>query len=363
MRNNFVGKDIINIRDMTPDDLQYLIDLAFTLKAEKRAGVDQRRFVNKDIVVHFAWESTRTRCAFETSAHDLGLGFTYLSNSHFGYKETVKDSIRVFNEMYDAIVIRAQGDESYVRQIADIAEIPVISAVTEGDHPTQMLADAMTMQEIWGGRAACKGKKMAFVGNGATTAMWYGRLCALLDMDYYIIAPDDERYNLCDSYRKEIEEMFAKWSPNRKFVTTSDKTQLEGTDVITTECWIYQNPDCHDEDLGTEDNWSALERSYDAWMRHADILAPYRVTSELIDTYVKNPDCLVMHMLPGYHNADMTLFEEFVAMAKTDWERDLLKSGLEVSDECFEKHANEIFLQAGNRQHTIKACLAAVLGI
>ncbi len=363
MRNNFVGKDIINIGDMTPDDLQYLVDLAFTLKNEKRAGVDHRRFTNKNIVVHFAWESTRTRCAFETSASDLGLGFTYLSNSHFGYKETIKDSVCVFSEMYDAIVIRAQGVESDIRKIADIADIPVISAVTEGDHPTQMLADAMTMQEVWGGRLACKGKKMAFVGNGATTAMWYGRLCALLGMDYYIVAPDDERFNLCDGYRRQIEGMYARWAPENEFVTTSDKTTLEGMDVLTTESWIYQNPDCHDEDMGTEGSWSELERSYDAWMRHADILAPYRVTSELMDSYVKNPGCIVMHMLPAYHNADMELFQGFVKMAKSDWERKLLEEGLELSDECFEKHQDVIFRQAGNRQHTIKACLAAVLGI
>ena len=128
MLNNFVGRDIINIKDMTPDEFQYLIDLAAQLKAEKLVGADHQRFHNKSIVAHFEWESTRTRCAFETSAHDLGLGFTYLSNSHFGKKETVKDSIRVFSAMYDAIVLRAQREEEYVREVADIATIPVINA-------------------------------------------------------------------------------------------------------------------------------------------------------------------------------------------------------------------------------------------
>lgn len=150
MLNNFVGKDIINIGDMTPDQFQYLLDLSKMLKAEKMTGVDHARFHNKNVVAHFEWESTRTRCAFETSCHDLGLGFTYLSNSHFGNKETVKDSIRVFSEMYDAIVLRAQREEAYVREVADIATIPVINACCEGDHPTQMLADALTMQELLG---------------------------------------------------------------------------------------------------------------------------------------------------------------------------------------------------------------------
>ena len=149
MLNNFVGKDIINIGDMTPDQFQYLLDLSKMLKAEKMTGVDHARFHNKNVVAHFEWESTRTRCAFETSCHDLGLGFTYLSNSHFGNKETVKDSIRVFSEMYDAIVLRAQREEAYVREVADIATIPVINACCEGDHPTQMLADASPCRSFW----------------------------------------------------------------------------------------------------------------------------------------------------------------------------------------------------------------------
>ena len=325
MLNNFVGKDIINIGDMTPDQFQYLLDLSKMLKAEKMTGVDHARFHNKNVVAHFEWESTRTRCAFETSCHDLGLGFTYLSNSHFGNKETVKDSIRVFSEMYDAIVLRAQREEAYVREVADIATIPVINACCEGDHPTQMLADALTMQELLGN---LKGRKLAFVGNCATTAMWYGRLCALLGMDFYAVGPDDERYQLCDSFKENIEDLFDKWAPNNEIVLTSDKEKLKGMDVVTT-----------------------------------DIMEPYRVTSDLMEDYVKNPDCLVMHMLPAYHNADMKLMQKFLAEAKNERDRRILTEGICISDECFEKHASEIFREAGNRQPTIKACLAAVLGI
>ena len=360
MLNNFVGKDIINIGDMTPDQFQYLLDLSKMLKAEKMTGVDHARFHNKNVVAHFEWESTRTRRAFETSCHDLGLGFTYLSNSHFGNKETVKDSIRVFSEMYDAIVLRAQREEAYVREVADIATIPVINACCEGDHPTQMLADALTMQELLGN---LKGRKLAFVGNCATTAMWYGRLCALLGMDFYAVGPDDERYQLCDSFKENIEDLFNKWAPNNEIVLTSDKEKLKGMDVVTTECWIYQNPDVHDEDLAATGDWTSLEYSYDAWLRHSDIMEPYRVTSDLMEDYVKNPDCLVMHMLPAYHNADMKLMQKFLAEAKNERDRRILTEGICISDECFEKHASEIFREAGNRQPTIKACLAAVLGI
>ena len=361
MLNNFVGRDIINIKDMTPDEFQYLIDLAAQLKAEKLVGADHQRFHNKSIVAHFEWESTRTRCAFETSAHDLGLGFTYLSNSHFGKKETVKDSIRVFSAMYDAIVLRAQREEEYVREVADIATIPVINACCEGDHPTQMLADALTMQELWGGPNSTRGKKLAFVGNCATTAMWYGRLCALLGMDYYAIGPDDERYQLCKPYYDGIKDMFDAYAPNNKIVISSNLEDLKGVDVVTTETWIFQNPLVHDEP--TSGNWSALEYSYDAWLAHAELLFPYRVTSELIDTYVQNPNCLAMHMLPAYHNADMELMQGFLKEARNDLDRKIITEGFCISDECFEKHASEIFRQAGNRQPTIKACLAAVLGI
>ena len=268
MLNNFVGKDIINIGDMTPDQFQYLLDLSKMLKAEKMTGVDHARFHNKNVVAHFEWESTRTRCAFETSCHDLGLGFTYLSNSHFGNKETVKDSIRVFSEMYDAIVLRAQREEAYVREVADIATIPVINACCEGDHPTQMLADALTMQELLGN---LKGRKLAFVGNCATTAMWYGRLCALLGMDFYAVGPDDERYQLCDSFKENIEDLFNKWAPNNEIVLTSDKEKLKGMDVVTTECWIYQNPDVHDEEPGRHrrlDELGVLLRRVAAPLRH-----------------------------------------------------------------------------------------------
>lgn len=151
MGNPILGKDFINLRDFTPEQFRYLLDLAHMLKAEKRADVDQRRFVSKDVVAQFEWGSTRTRCAFETSCHDLGLGFTYLSNSHVGVQETIKDTIRVFNEMYDAVVWRSQGAEKFLYQIAEYADIPVINALTTEDHPTQMLADAMTLEELWGG--------------------------------------------------------------------------------------------------------------------------------------------------------------------------------------------------------------------
>ena len=151
MNNSLRGRDYINIHDLSSEDFRYLNDLAWNLKAQKKSGVDQRYFPGKNVLANFEWGSTRTRCAFETSCNDLGMGFTYQTNSHMGDCETVKDAMRVFNGMYDLIVYRAQKDEQFLYDVADLVDIPVINALTLGDHPTQMLADALTMEEQWGG--------------------------------------------------------------------------------------------------------------------------------------------------------------------------------------------------------------------
>ncbi|MEG2934541.1 MAG: hypothetical protein RR842_13280 [Gordonibacter sp.] len=140
MNHNLLGRNILNLRDLTKDEFRYLIDLSATLKAQKQSGVDQHYFPGKNVVANFEWGSTRTRCAFETSCNDLGMGFTYLTNSHMGDCETIRDTMRVFSEMYDIIVIRAQRDEEYIYQMAKWAGVPLINALSLGDHPTQMLS-------------------------------------------------------------------------------------------------------------------------------------------------------------------------------------------------------------------------------
>ena len=159
MNHNLLGRNILNLRDLTKEEFRYLIDLSATLKAQKQAGVDQHYFPGKNVVANFEWGSTRTRCAFETSCNDLGMGFTYLTNSHMGDCETIRDTMRVFSEMYDLIVIRAQRDEEYLYKMAEWAEVPLINALSLGDHPTQMLADALTMEEQWGGCGQCNSCK------------------------------------------------------------------------------------------------------------------------------------------------------------------------------------------------------------
>ncbi|MEG0505507.1 MAG: ornithine carbamoyltransferase [Raoultibacter sp.] len=349
MNSNFRGKDIINLRDMTPEEFRYLLDLAHFLKAEKRAGVDQHRYSGKNVAAQFEWGSTRTRCAFETSCNDLGMGFTYLSNSHVGLQETVKDTIRVFSEMYDVIVWRSQGSEKFMYEIAEYADIPVINALTTEDHPTQMLADALTLEEEWGGVGSCKGKKLAYAGACAISPLWYGRMCALMGMDCYVIGPDAADHQLRKSFVDELESMFKKYAPNNKLVISSDISLLKGMDVLTTEEWEYTNSSTSDD------------HGYDAWMSYAEDLIPYRLTSELMKV-VDNPDAAILHMLPSLHNADHSLGQTLLSQAPNEEARKLINEGMEISDELFEKHARTIFREAGNRQHTIKATLAAVLG-
>ena len=146
MNNSLRGRDYINIHDLSSEDFRYLIDLAWNLKAQKKSGVDQRYFPGKNVLANFEWGSTRTRCAFETSCNDLGMGFTYLTNSHMGDCETVKDAMRVFNGMYDLIVYRAQKDEQFLYDVADLVDIPVINALTAFPQYAAKLAKTLKQQ-------------------------------------------------------------------------------------------------------------------------------------------------------------------------------------------------------------------------
>lgn len=355
MLNDIQGKDFINLRDLTPGQFRYLIDLSAELKAQKIAGVDQRIYHGKSIVAHFEWGSTRTRCSFESACADLGLGFTYLTNSHFGKVETIKDSIRVFSAIYDAIVIRTNRHESYLYDIAEMAEVPLINAMSASDHPTQMLADALTMEEEFGGRNSMKGRTIAYVGACAGAAVWYGRLAAMMGMNFIACGPNNPLFQPNEVNHADIQALFDKWAPNCKFIVTDDLGALKGVDVLTTECWQYNN-DTLWTDTGADSN------EYDTWMGYADELKNYRLTSEVVDI-TDNPNAICLHMLPSFHNADHDLGRKFISEAKNDEHVRLLTEGLEISDECFERFAETIFRESANRHHTIKAVTAAVLGL
>ncbi|BAK43466.1 ornithine carbamoyltransferase [Eggerthella sp. YY7918] len=353
MNNGLKGKDFISIADFSPEQLRYILDLAAELKSQKKSGVDLRRFNGKNAVAIFEWGSTRTRCAFETSCNDLGICFTYLTNSHMGEKETVKDSVRVLSAMYDMIIYRTLNSTDYLRDIAKIVDVPVIDALSGEDHPTQMLADALTMEEEWGGPGSCRGKKFAFVGNCAVDPLWYGRICALLGMDFYAIGPDIKMLKLCDEWRQEIKDFYAKWAPNNKFVETDDLDALKGVDAIATEWWQNSIVDDNGKPIVVD--------SYEAFMGKKNELFPYRVSNDLVARTDK--ETVVLHMLPACHNAEHNMAKMLLSEAPDEESREIIREGLEITDECFETHAHHIFREAENRQHTIRAVVAAVMGL
>jgi ornithine carbamoyltransferase len=354
MNNGIAGRDVLNLRDFTPEQWRYLVNLSWELKAQKKSGIDQRYFTGKNVIANFMWSSTRTRCAFESSCSDLGMGFTYLTNSHLGYDESAKDAIRVLSGMYDLLVIRAQLPEEFLYDIADYCDIPVINALTLDDHPTQMLADALTMEEEWGGLGSSRHKTMAYVGNSSSMPHYYGRLCAILGMNFRVVQPENPRYQLRQPWIDEIEELYKKWHPECEFTVTSDLDAVEDVDVITTEVWRYRNPDVSNQVLDPE--------KYDSWMGDVKDLFPYQVNSKLCER-TGNPNIFCMHELPSVHNADHTIGKMLLEQAPNEQERKIVEEGLEISDECFEKNARVIFREAENRQHTIKAIMAAVLGL
>lgn len=371
MGMNIRGRNFMCLEDFTPDEIRYLLDLAHTLKAEKRAGMDQRRLFGKNLLMLFDLSSTRTRCAFETSACDLGMGTTYLSNSHFGTKETIKDSMRVFSAMYDAIIYRGPS-HAQLMKMAEHCAIPLINGLTDHEHPTQMLADIMTLEEIWG-KGDLKNKTLCYVGRGGDICAYsYGVACAMTGMNFkYItsfmtldealeqlnseelaafreIVPEGSHlYGWTDIMdpvkRSMVEELYAKYSPNASFTVTDDLDQVKGADVITTE------------------NWGFFTSPVATWLPGIKKYRPYQVNRQLMDR-TGNPNAIVLHMLPATHNCEHTAGQELVNSIKDKDLAQFLSHGLEVTDEIFEENASYIFREAENRQHTIKAVLQAVVG-
>lgn len=365
------GKHFLTLEDFAPDQIRYLLDLAHTLKRGKKERADQRKNVGQNLLMLFEMESTRTRCAFETSACDLGMGTTYLSNSHFGTKETIKDSMRVFSGMYDAIAYRGT-DHSLLEKMAAESAIPIINGYTKHEHPTQMLADFMTLDEVWG-REGYKGKTFCYIGRGgACCAYSYAVACAMLGMNFkYItsymtldeavslLTPDEQekfyeavpKGTAVDGWSgampKEqkafILSLYEKYHPECTFEETEDVDAVRGADVISTE------------------NWGFFTNKTAAWLPGIAKYRKYQVNRELMEK-TGNPDAIVLHMLPATHNADHSGARELVDFVEDPELKEFLEKGFEVTDEVFEENAEYIFREAENRQHTIKAVMYAVLG-
>jgi ornithine carbamoyltransferase len=325
------GRSFLTLADFTADELTYLLDLSAELKAAKWQRREEKRLVGKQIALIFEKDSTRTRCAFEVAAHDQGAHVTYLGpgGSHMGHKETVKDTARVLGRMYDAIEYRGFG-EAVADELAAWAGVPVYNGLTDEWHPTQILADFLTLRE----HVAKPLDEVSFCYLGdARFNMADSYLVggAKLGMDVRIASPRSLRPQ--DAF-VDLARAIAADTGASITITESVAEGVRGCDAVATDVWL------------------SMGEPEEAWAERIRLLTPYQVNSEVL-ALTGNPDVKFLHCLPAFHNAE-------TAVGRDIFERFGL-SALEVSDEVFESPASVVFDEAENRMHTIKAVLVATL--
>ena len=327
---NLKGRHFLTLKDYTPEEILYLLDLSAELKAKKKTGVMVDTLRGKNVALIFEKTSTRTRCAFEVAAHDLGMGTTYLdpSGSQIGKKESIADTARVLGRMYDGIEYRGFGQE-IVEELAKYAGVPVWNGLTNEDHPTQMLADLLTIREHLG---RLKGVKLVYMGD-ARYNMGNSLMIACAKMGMHFVAcapkkyfPDPALVAQCEGYAAE--------SGGSVTLTEDVAEAVKGADVIDTDVWVS---------MGEPD---------EVWEERIRELSPYKVTKAVMDA--AGPQAIFLHCLPSFHDLKTKIGKEM-------GERFHL-SELEVTDEVFESAQSVVFDEAENRMHTIKAVMLATLG-
>ena len=332
MSLNLRNRSLLTVQDYTQREFRYLLDLARDLKRAKYARTEQEHLKGKEIVLIFEKTSTRTRCAFEVACHDQGAHVTYLdpSGSQIGHKESVKDTARVLGRMFDAIEYRGSSQEA-VEDLAKYAGVPVYNGLTDEYHPTQMLADVMTMRE-YSDRPVHE-IKYAYVGdtrsNMGHSLMIVG---CLMGMDVRICGP--KSLWPADDYVKIARDLEKKYGA--KLTITEDVgLAVEGADFVHTDVWV------------------SMGEAKEVWAERIKLLKPYQVNAKLLKM-TRNPRVKFMHCLPAYHNLETKvgrdIHEQFGLTA------------MEVTEDVFESEVNIAFEQAENRLHTIKAILVATLG-
>jgi ornithine carbamoyltransferase len=332
MSFNLRNRSLLTVQDYSQREFQYLLDLARDLKRAKYSRTEQQHLIGKEIVLIFEKSSTRTRCAFEVACHDQGAHVTYLdpAGSQIGHKESVKDTARVLGRMYDAIEFRGFSQEA-VEEIAKFAGVPVYNGLTDEYHPTQMIADVMTMREY--SDKPVHDIKYAYVGdtrsNMGHSLMIVG---CLMGMDVRLCGPKSLWPS--DEYTKIAHELEAKHGA--KLTITDDVAQaVSGVDFIHTDVWV------------------SMGEPSDVWADRIRLLKPYQVNVELMNAS-GNPRVRFMHCLPAFHNLETKVGR--------DVHEQFGLSALEVTEDVFESELNIAFEQAENRMHTIKAVLVATLG-
>lgn len=328
---NLKGRNFLTLKDFTPDEIMYMIDFAADLKDKKKKGVVMTdKYAGKNIALIFEKTSTRTRCSFEVAAHDLGMGTTYLdpSGSQIGKKESIADTARVLGRMFDGIEYRGYGQE-IVEELAKYAGVPVWNGLTNEYHPTQMLADVLTIREKLG---RIKGVNLTYMGDARynmgnslmiVSAKLGMNFTACTSKDYF---PDEALVNECREIAKETGATIT--------LTEDVKAGTAGADVIYTDVWV------------------SMGEPAEVWAERIKKLSPYQVNKAVMDN--AGSQAIFMHCLPAFHDlktkVGKDVYEQFGM------------SELEVTDEVFESEQSVVFDEAENRMHTIKAVMVATLG-
>ncbi len=329
MALNLKGKSFLKLLDLTPDEINGLLELAAKLKKEKKEGTPHKICEGKNVALLFAKDSTRTRCAFEVAAADLGMHSTYLgpTGSQMGKKESIADTARVLGRMYDGIEYRG-FEQTIVEDLSKYAGVPVWNGLTNEFHPTQILADFLTIIEHFG---SLKGKKLVYMGDARFNmgnSLMVG--CAKMGMHFVACAP--EKYFPVSALIEECQKVAVETGAILEFIQEPEKAVV-GADVIYTDVWVS---------MGEPD---------DVWAERIKELSPYQVNSKLMS--LAGQQCRFMHCLPAFHDLNTTIGREV-------YEKFGLES-LEVTDEVFESAQSIVFDEAENRMHTIKAVMAATL--
>ena len=327
---NLKGKDFLKLLDLESEDILSLVALAEKLKAEKKAGIPHRLCEGKNIALIFEKTSTRTRCSFEVAARDLGMGVTYLdpSGSQIGKKESRADTARVLSGLFDGIEYRGYGQQ-IVEELAHYASVPVWNGLTNEFHPTQIIADMLTIKEQFG---YLKGINLVYMGDARYNmgnSLMVG--CAKLGLNFTACCP--EKYFPNAELIKTCREIAEKTGSVLRFETDTDKA-VKGADVIYTDIWV------------------SMGEPVEVWEERINDLAPYQVNSALMAKTGKK-ETVFMHCLPAYHDLNTGVGREMGERFN--------RTSMEVTNEVFESAQSVVFREAENRMHTIKAIMAATL--
>lgn len=332
MAYNLRNRNFLKLLDFTPEEIRFLLDLSLDLKKAKYSGTEQPRLNGKNIALIFEKASTRTRCAFETAAFDQGANVTYLgpTGSQIGAKESMKDTARVLGRMYDGIEYRGFGQDK-VEELGEYANVPVWNGLTIEFHPTQVLADLLTMMEH--SNKPLNEVTFAYLGdarNNMGNSLLIG--AAKMGMDYRSIAPQSVQP---DEKLIEVTNKIAQNTGAKIEMTDDIKNGVKGCDFLCTDVWV------------------SMGEAESVWKERIELLKPYQVNKDAMEK-TGNPHVKFMHCLPAFHNRETTIGEDIYQKFGLE--------AMEVTEDVFESEASIVFDEAENRVHTIKAVMVATLG-